>query len=94
MSDEHDLFSDGTLDFSWNQYAISVVALCKADHDPENTLQVALTRRELTACSFGMILLTRMFPELGGIVHALIEKLGELGEAQEFFPGLGPEEDE
>jgi hypothetical protein len=78
--------SDEAIERSWNQYSLAALALFTADHNPEETLQVALTLREFNAVTFGLILLCRLFPETRGVFYDLIRKLDELNSVQGLFP--------
>jgi hypothetical protein len=55
-------------------------------HDPENTLSLALTQRDLALTVFGNMVLMHLFPELGGFIREFNGKLMEVGLAQEFLP--------
>ena len=60
--------------------------------NPDITMHVAVTHRELALLVFALVFPGRMFPELADDVASLIEKLQELSAAQEFLP-LSPESD-
>jgi hypothetical protein len=54
-------------------------------HDPEDTLTLAITQRELAIITFGIWLTARLFPEVSpSILQPLLHRVGELAEAQEF----------
>lgn len=69
-------------------YALAMEAVSRAPDDPENTLMVQLTTRELCSVFFGLLLLNNLFPETAFIVDACLAKLEELSEAQEFLPRI------
>jgi len=54
-------------------------------NDPENTLNVALTQRELGLITFALFFPWRIFPEISEEINELCEKLVELTVAQEFL---------
>jgi len=54
-------------------------------HDPEDTLALAITQRELAILTFGIWLVARLFPEVSpGTLEPLLHRVQELAEAQEF----------
>jgi flagellar assembly factor FliW len=54
-------------------------------HDPENTLMVSLTHRELAMITFALFFPWRVFPEIAPEIDELCQKLIELTQAQEFL---------
>lgn len=65
--------------------SMSVASVLYTEQDPEITLTVALTLRELNTLVLALYFPGRLFPELSDDVAGLIRKLQELGAAQEFF---------
>lgn len=86
MSDE----SDGWIDLSripgWQRYYLGVQSVARQPHDPEDTMQLAITHRELALFVFGVMLVGTLFPELRRAVIAANHKLIELSAAQDFIP--------
>lgn len=72
---------------SWGQYRIAAKSLLKALSldDPEQTLMLQLTVSELSALTFGLISLVRMFPEFTQVANSLSDKIQEIGRAQQFL---------
>ena len=60
-------------------------AVTQLPDDPERTLQVALTQRELGIITFALYFPWRIFPEIAPEINSLCENLIELTEAQEFL---------
>lgn len=72
---------------SWAQYgsaAKSLLAALDID-DPEETLMVQLTISELSMVSFGLLILSRIFPEFAGVAADLSNKIIDLNSAQGFL---------
>jgi hypothetical protein len=63
------------------------VALQHVKHDPEDTLNMALTHREVALLVTGLLLVEAMMPEFGEWADALFARLRELSDFQEFRPG-------
>ncbi len=61
-------------------------------HNPDITMRVALTHRELALLVFALVFPGRLFPELVEDVVRLTDKFQELSAAQEFLT-LTPESD-
>lgn len=70
---------------SWERYLIAIMAISENKDDPEDTLQCSLTRRQLPLVAFGLQLVNRLYPELGGECYAMHKKLIELSAGQEFL---------
>lgn len=70
---------------------MGVYATLNSEDDPEETLQVALTQRDLAFIVFCTTFLIRAFPELSEACEKTMRKLIELSAAQGFLPW---EEDE
>lgn len=58
-------------------------------HDPEDTLQVALTEREGLLVSLGLALVDSVYPELNEHAWEFRNKVLELGVAQGWFTADG-----
>lgn len=71
---------------TWEQYVLGAVSIMQEKDDPDDTLQLALTHRELAAVAFGNLILNRFMPEFGGVLYKLQTKLRELATAQDFLP--------
>ena len=72
---------------SWTQYQLaskSLLAALELDN-PEETVMLQLTISELSMLSFGLLALTRMFPEFAPIAADLSEKVTDCSVAQEFL---------
>lgn len=63
-----------------------VLSALLSTHDPENTLQVALTNRDLGLIAFGITLCSLLFPEMRPALRDLHIRLAELAEFQQFLP--------
>ena len=72
---------------SWTQYVLSCRSLLKALEvdDPEETLMVQLTISELSLVSFGLLILSRIFPEFVPVANDLSLKVTEISNAQGFL---------
>ena len=70
---------------SLDLYAMNFFLVQEAANDPEDSLQMAVTRRELALLLFGALLIGRLFPELSMYCAELYQKLTELSEAQDFL---------
>lgn len=66
---------------------MGVINVLTSSSDPQKTLQLALTHRELALIVGSLYFPARLFPELTGDVQGLIWKLEEINKAQGF---LGP----
>jgi hypothetical protein len=71
-----------------DSYQLALKAIKGAPDDPENTLQLAITMKELATITFGMFLVNTLFPELCFTVNDVLTKIEEVSEAQEFLPRL------
>jgi hypothetical protein len=69
-------------------YETALRCVREAPHDPDNTLALAITMRELACLTFGMLLVNTLFPECADTVCDVLEKIEEVSEAQEFLPRL------
>lgn len=94
MSNEEGRLIDPRKIPSWDRYYLGVHSIFHAKHDPEDTMQVALTERELAVLAFGTMLVSTMFPEVGRVGRDINGKLIELSMAQEFLPWTDAERDE
>lgn len=63
-----------------------VSSVFKSKDDPEDTMQIALTHRDLALIVFYMTFTARLFPELSIETASLMSKLIELAAFQEFLP--------
>jgi len=72
---------------SWRQYALAAESLVVAVEvdDPEETLFLALTISELSMLSFGLLILSRIFPEFVHVASDLSQKVTEVSDAQNFL---------
>ena len=72
---------------SWSQYALAAKSLLVALEvdDPEDTLFVSLTISELSMLSFGLLVLSRIFPEFVHVASDLSQKVTEVSDAQNFL---------
>lgn len=71
---------------SWDRRLLGVKSVVNSVHDPDNTMQVALTSRELALVAYGLFEVNRQVPEFGRLCHELVGKLVELSDAQAFLP--------
>lgn len=70
-------------------------AIKSEPNDPEDTLQLALTHRDLAMFLGGAVLIGTIFPEFEDEVKEMMTKLQEITGAQEFLPEhRAPEDDE
>jgi hypothetical protein len=65
----------------------------ESESDPEHTMQLALTQRELGLVLFGLHFPYCLFPELQDDLRDLCKKIQEVGVAQEFID-FNKEEDD
>jgi len=65
---------------------MGVWSTLNAEHNPEDTMQVALTHRDLAFIVFCTTFLIRAFPELSEACEDTMRKLIELSAAQGFLP--------
>lgn len=65
--------------------------VAEAENDPDETMQLALTRKEAGMVLFGLHFVHSLFPEMHDDVQAFCKKIAEVGLAQEF---LNEEEDD
>lgn len=70
-------------------YWIGVRSIELAQEDPEDTMQVAVTHRDLAIIALGANLVIRLFPEVREQVGHTAAKLEELAHAQGFLPKPG-----
>jgi hypothetical protein len=68
-----------------DNYVLALRAVREAPSDPENTLQLAITMKELALIMFGMHLISDHFDEPTFVLADFLEKLDEVITAQEFF---------
>jgi hypothetical protein len=73
---------------SWVRYYMAVIAALTSSDDPENTLTVALTHKDLCLIVLGLITGCQLFPETGQDGALLLEKIEELIDAQGFLPNI------
>ena len=67
---------------------MGVKGIQSAPDDPDDTMNVALTRQECATIAFGNVLISMMFHELLDITAGLSMKMMELASAQNFLPEL------
>ena len=70
----------------WQRYYVGVASVMQADDNPDTTMQVAMTEKDLALSSFGIMMVGVLFPECGKACRELGRKLVELSKAQEFLP--------
>lgn len=70
----------------WQRYYVGVLSVIAQPDDPEETMQVALTHRDLALFTFGAMLVGTLFPECVEAVRITNKKLIELSAVQEFIP--------
>ena len=73
---------------SWIQYNLACSSAARAAeiaNDPEDTLMVQLTFSELSTLTLGLLVMSRVFPELVDLAAELSRKLKQVGEAQGFL---------
>jgi hypothetical protein len=70
---------------SWEQIEYNSLLILHAPADPEDTLQLAMTRQELAFLTFATQVCQRFIPELGFVALGFLRKVTELSEAQEFL---------
>jgi hypothetical protein len=75
---------------SLEKLALGYIASRNEADDPEDTMQLALTKQEVALVVFGGFLVNRLFPDLGGKCMLLNQKMMELSVAQDFLPGNDP----
>lgn len=63
---------------------VAYISVIDAEDNPENTMQLALTARELSTILMGNMLISTLFGELGNVTGRLNLKLFELSKAQDF----------
>lgn len=68
---------------------VGLAAVDFEPHDPDMTMQFAFTQRELAATVAGLNALGLLHPELGGVVAALLAKIEDVSQAQQFLPQGG-----
>jgi hypothetical protein len=93
MADDNYRFEDISQLPSFARYRISFLGVVHSPHDPEDTIQLALTRKELAMVLFGTQLVNALFPELVLVSRVLQNKVEEVGVAQEFMAPPSKEED-
>jgi len=74
-------------------YKSALRAIADSPDDPENTLQLAITMRELATLTFGLYLVNTLFPEMAHVICDVLEKVEAVSEAQEFLPKLAEPQD-
>ena len=72
---------------SWSQYALAAKSLLVAVEvdKPDETLFLQLTVSELSLLSFGLLVLSRIFPEFVHVASDLSQKVTEVSDAQNFL---------
>lgn len=75
---------------SLEKMALGYIASRNEPDDPDDTMQLAVTKQELALIVFGGYLTLRLFPDLGGKLMRLNKRLMELSVAQEFLPTDDP----
>ncbi len=70
---------------SWDLYSLNALLVFAAEPDPEDTLQMAITRQEFAVMLWATLVLGRLFPETQNATLALYRKLTELSEAQDWL---------
>ena len=72
---------------SWSQYALAAKSLLVAVEvdKPDETLFLQLTVSELSLLSFGLLILSRIFPEFVHVASDLSQKVTEVSDAQNFL---------
>lgn len=66
--------------------------ILNTENDPDETLQFAITKKELGTILFGLHFVHRMFPEHSEDIEALCAKIVEISEAQNFLDFNGGED--
>ena len=69
--------------FTLSQYLDVVQSV---ESNPENTMMVALTQRDVALIAFATNVIMRLFPEVVSAVIELLAKMLELSDAQGFLP--------
>ena len=77
---------------SWLRYRACCLTVAQADDDPDKTMHVAMTMRDLTVTTFGLYVLTQLFPEMLAPASLLSIKLNETGVAQQFVEDIRGED--
>lgn len=77
------------LDESWHRYSIYAQNVARAIdvEDPEDTLMIQLMLGDVAVIALGTVLARQLYPEIADRCEVLLDKLTELGVAQEFFRG-------
>lgn len=70
---------------SWDRNRIGAISVAAAKDDPQETLQLALTEREVALFAYGNMILAFMHPEFRGVVGRANLKLMEVADAQKFL---------
>ena len=80
MTDDELSFEVGPT--SWERIAFNAELTMLAENDPEDTLMIALTRKESCLLMFGCEVLARFIPELSPDIMELFKKIAQLADAQ------------
>lgn len=67
---------------SWERIAFNAELSMAAPSDPEDSLMIALTRKEGCLVMFGCEVLARFIPELSSDIMELFKKIAQLSDAQ------------
>lgn len=70
---------------SLRDYQHDLAAIEAANNDPEDTMFVQLTLKDVCCIAFGLKTALRLFPELEEPFTELARKVNEVSDAQEFF---------
>ena len=70
---------------TWEKLSLGVAAIELAEDNPEHTLQIALTGRDVQYLAVGVLLVGSLFPEMLTKGRDLFARLIELGDHQGFF---------
>lgn len=68
------------------RYVIGVYSVINAEDNPEKTMQLAVTEKDLALIAFSSMVTGMMFPEVGRHVSKMSLKLMEVSDAQDFLP--------
>lgn len=79
---------------SWERYKIGAASIVMSKDDPEDTLMLSLTEREVALFAFGNMVSAFLFPEFQQIVGRTNKKLIEVSNVQQFLDFEAGELDE